>query len=97
MPFDPEVLAPILGTMFVGASALLFTAAIGWRLAVRPTLKALLEYRSARPANDPQLVRRVSELEEEIRWLKGQVAQLPDAGLTRALGETPWRLGRDRA
>jgi hypothetical protein len=39
----------------------------------------------------------VSELEEELRWLKGQVAQLPDAGLARALGETPWRLGRDRA
>ena len=60
-------------------------------------MKALLEYRSARPANDPQLVRRVSELEEEIRWLKGQVALLPDAALSRALGEAPWRPGRERA
>jgi hypothetical protein len=97
MPFDPEVLAPILGTMFVGASALLITAAIAWRIGVRPTIKALLEYRSARPTNDPQLVRRLSELEEEVRWLKGQVAQLPDGGLPRALGEAPWRPGRERA
>lgn len=97
MPFDPSDLAALLGTMFVGASTLLLTAAIGWRIGVRPTMKALLEYRSARPANDPQLVRRVSELEEEIRWLKGQVALLPDAALSRVLGEAPWRPGRERA
>jgi hypothetical protein len=60
-------------------------------------MRALLEYRAARPANDPQLLRRVSELEEELRWLKGQVAQLPDGGLSRLLGETPWRPGRERS
>ena len=81
--------------MFV-ASALLFTAAIGWRIGVKPTMRALLEYRTARPANDPQLVGRVSELEEELRWLKGQVLQLPDGGLARALVE-PRRSGRERA
>jgi hypothetical protein len=97
MPFDPSDLAALLGTMFVGASTLLLTAAIGWRIGVRPTMKALLEYRSARPANDPQLVRRVSELEEEVRWLKSQVALLPDSGLSRALLEAPWRSGRERA
>ena len=97
MPFDPSDLASLLGTMFVGASSLLFTAAIGWRIAVRPTMRALLEYRAARPANDPQLLRRVSELEEEVRWLKGQVAQLPDGGLSRSLVETPLRSGRERA
>lgn len=96
MPFDPSDLAAILGTMFVGASALLFTAAIAWRIGLRPTMRALLEYRAARPANDPQLLRRISELEEEVRWLKGQVA-LPDGGLSRALVETPWRSGRERA
>ena len=42
MPFDPSDLASLLGTMFVGASALLFVAAIGWRIAVRPTMRALL-------------------------------------------------------
>ena len=31
MPFDLSELAALLGTMFVGASALLFVAAIGWR------------------------------------------------------------------
>ena len=97
MPFDRSDLASLLGTMFVGASALLFVAAIGWRIAVRPTMRALLEYRAARPANDPQLLRRVSELEDEVRWLKGQVAQLPDGGLSRALVETPLRSGRERA
>lgn len=97
MPFDPSDLAPLLGTMFVGASTLLITAAIGWRIAVRPTMRALLEYRAARPANDPQLLRRVSELEEEVRWLKGQLGQLPDAGLSRLLGEAPWRPGRERS
>ena len=97
MPFDLSELAALLGTMFVGASALLFVAAIGWRIAVRPTMRALLEYRAARPANDPQLLRRVSELEEEVRWLKGQVAQLPDGGPSRALVGTPWRSGREPA
>jgi hypothetical protein len=96
MPFDLSELAALLGTMFVGASALLFVAAIGWRIAVRPTMRALLEYRAARPANDPQLLRRVSELEEEVRWLKGQVAQLPDGGPSRELVERPWRSGRER-
>ena len=97
MPFDPNVLSPILGTMFVGASTLLLTAAIAWRIGVKPTMRALLEYRSARPASDPQLLRRLTELEDEVRALKSQLAALPEGNLSRSLVEAPWRPGRERA
>ena len=96
MPFDPSVLSSILGTMFVGASTLLLTAAIAWRIGVKPTMRALSEYRAAR-AGDPQLLRRVSELEDEVRALKALLAPLPEASLSRALAESPWRPGRERA
>jgi hypothetical protein len=96
MPFEPADLASILGTMFVGASTLLLTAAIAWRIGVKPTMRALMEYRAARPAADPQLLRRLSELEDEVRSLKAQVAPLPEGGV-RALLESPWRPTRDRA
>ncbi|HZJ55193.1 MAG TPA: hypothetical protein VFD38_13720 [Myxococcaceae bacterium] len=97
MPFDPAELASILGTMFVGASTLLLTAAIAWRIGVKPTMRALLEYRAARPASDPQLLRRLSELEDEVRGLKAQLALLPEGGGQRALVESPWRPTRERA
>jgi len=97
MPFDPEVLAPILGAIFVGASTLLLTAAIAWRVAVKPTMRALVEYRAARGTGDPQLLRRVSELEDELRALKAQLGQLPEGSVSRALLEAPWRPGRERA
>lgn len=97
MPFEPADLASILGTMFVGASTLLLTAAIAWRIGVKPTMRALMEYRAARPAADPQLLRRLSELEDEVRGLKGQLAQLPEGGVSRALVESPWRPTRERA
>jgi len=96
MPFDPSDLAPILGTLFCGASALLFTAAIGWRIAVKPTMRALMEYRAARPAADPQVLRRLTELEDEVRVLKAQFAVLPETSPARGLLEAPWR-ARDRA
>ena len=97
MPFDPHVLAPIIGAIFVGASTLLLTAAIAWRIGVKPTMRALLEYRSARPGSDPQLLRRLSELEDEVRGLKTQLAVLGEGSVSRSLVETPWRLGRERA
>ena len=96
MPFDPSDLAPILGTLFGGASALLFTAAIGWRIAVKPTMRALMEYRAARPAADPQLLRRIAELEDEVRVLKAQFAVLPETSPARSLLDAPWR-ARERA
>ncbi|HUM10592.1 MAG TPA: hypothetical protein VLT82_06555 [Myxococcaceae bacterium] len=97
MPFDPSDLASIVGTMFVGASTLLLTAAIAWRLAVKPTMRALLEYRTARGVGDPQLLRRLSELEDEVRALKAQLNQLPEGSVSRGLVEAPWRPGRERA
>ncbi len=97
MPFDLSDLAPILGTLFGGASALLFTAAIGWRIAVKPTMRALQEYRSTRPAADPQLLRRLTELEDEVRVLKAQFAVLPETTASRSLLEAPWRSSRERA
>jgi len=96
MPFDPSDLAPILGTLFGGASALLFTAALGWRIAMKPTMRALMEYRASRPAQDPLLLRRISELEDEVRVLKAQFAVLPETSPARALLDAPWRV-RDRA
>jgi hypothetical protein len=97
MPLDLEQLAPILGTLFVGASTLLLTAAIGWRLAVKPTMRALMELRATRDGRDPQLARRVAELEDEVRSLKAQLTQLPEVTGSRALAEVPWRGSRDRA
>jgi hypothetical protein len=97
MPFDPEVLAPILGTLFVGASTLLITAAIAWRIGVKPTMRALLEYKSARTGSDPQLLRRFSELEDEVRALRAQLDALPEGSVSRSLLTAPWRPGRERA
>jgi len=97
MPFDPEVLAPILGTLFVGASTLLITAAIAWRIGVKPTMRALLEYKSARTGSDPQALRRLSELEDEVRALKAQLDALPEGSVSRSLLSAPWRPGRERA
>ena len=97
MPFDLSDLAPVLGSLFGGASALLFTAAIGWRIAVKPTMRALMEYRAARPAADPQMLRRLTELEDEVRVLKAQLAVLPETSASRGLLEAPWRASRERA
>ena len=97
MPFDSSDFAGLIGALFVGASTLLLTAAIAWRIGVRPTVRALMEYRATRPASDPQVLRRLSELEDEVRALRAQLAPLPDGGLSRALAGTSWQPGRDRA
>jgi len=98
MPFDLEKLGEVLVALFIGSSTLLLTAAIAWRLAVRPTMRALLEYRTARAGTDPVLSRRVTELEEEVRGLKDRVAGLQEGSSSRLLGaEVPWRGTREKA
>ena len=97
MPFDATEFAQMLAALFIGASTLLLTAAIAWRIGVKPTMRALLEYRAARPGTDPQLLRRLSELEEEVRGLKAQLAVLPETAASRSLLEAPWRSSRERA
>ena len=98
MPFDLEKVGEVLAALFLGSSTLLFTAAIAWRLAVKPTMRALLEYRTARVGADPALSRRVTELEEEVRALKDKLAALPEGNPTRLLGaDVPWRGTREKA
>ena len=96
MPLDPEKLAAVLitaaGVLFVGSSTLLVAVAIAWRLTLKPTMRALLEYRTARAGGDPVLARRLAELEEEFRALKDRMAELPEGNPTRPLGaDVPWR------
>ena len=98
MPFDLEKLGEVLVALFIGSSTLLITAAIAWRLSVKPTMRALLEYRTARAGGDPQLQRRMTELEEEVRGLKEKLAALPEGNPSRLPGaEVPWRGTKDRA
>lgn len=96
MPFDPTEVAQMVAALFIGASTLLITAAIAWRIGVKPTMRALLEYRAAKPASDPQVLRRLSELEDEIRVLRAQLAVLPETTASRSLLEGPWRPSRER-
>jgi hypothetical protein len=96
VPLDPEKLAEVLitaaGVLFVGSSTLLVAVAIAWRLTLKPTMRALLEYRTARAGGDPVLARRLAELEEEFRALKDTIAALPEGNPTRPLGaDVPWR------
>ena len=98
MPFDLEKLGEVLLALFVGSSTLLLTAAIAWRVAMKPTMRALLEYRAARAGIDPVVSRRLTELEEEVRGLKEKLAALPEGNPSRLLGaEAPWRGTKDRA
>ena len=92
MPFDLEKLGEVVVGLIISSSILLVAAAIAWRLAVRPSLQAVLEQRTARAGGDPVLSRRVAELEEEVRALKDRMAALPDGNPTRPLGaDVPWR------
>jgi hypothetical protein len=97
MPFELEKLGEVLAALFIGSSTLLLTAAIAWRLAVKPTMKAILELRATRGGADPLLLRRVAELEEEVRALKGHLAALPEGHPSRLLGtDVPWRGTKER-
>jgi hypothetical protein len=92
MQFDLEKLGAFLIALLIASSILLVAAAIAWRLAVKPSLRALLEYRTARAGGDPVLSRRVAELEEEVRALKDRMPALPEGNPTRPPGaDVPWR------
>jgi hypothetical protein len=81
----------VLLTLFIGSSVLLPTGAIAWRIGMKHTMRALLEYRTARAGADSLLSRRVTELEEEVRGLKERLAALPESNPTRLLGaDVPW-------
>jgi hypothetical protein len=97
MPFDLEKLGEVLAALFIGSSTLLLTAAIAWRLAVKPTMRAILELRATRGGADPVLLRRVAELEEEVGALKDRLAALPEGNPSRPLGtDVPWRGAKER-
>jgi len=92
MPFDPEKLAEFLITLLITSSIMLVAAAVAWRIAVKPTMRAFLEHRGARAGDDPVLSRRMTELEEELRAVKERLAALPEGAPTRLLGaDVPWR------
>ncbi len=91
MPLDLEKFAEVLVALMISSSILLVAAAIAWRLAVKPTLQALVENRTARAGADPVLSRRVSELEEEVRGLKDKLAALPEGNPSRLAADMPWR------
>ena len=92
MPFDLEKLGEVVVGLIISSSILLVAAAIAWRIGVKPSMRALLEYRTAHAGGDPVLARRLAELEEEVRALKDRMAALPDGNPTRPLGaDVPWR------
>ena len=96
MPLDLEKVAEVLVALMISSSVLLVAAAIAWRLAVKPSLRALFESRTARAEADPVLSRRVTELEEEVRGLKERLAALPESNPTRLLGADVPGAGRRR-
>lgn len=92
MPFDLEKVGEVLVGVMIASSVLIVALAIAWRLAVKPSLQALLEYRTSRTGGDPVLSRRVAELEQEVRALKDRTAALPEGNPTRPPGgDVPWR------
>lgn len=98
MQFDIEKLGEVLVGVMIASSVLLVAAAIAWRLVMKPTLRALLEYRAARTGGDPVLSRQVAELQEEVRALKDRLVTLPEGNPTRRLeGDVPWRATREKA
>jgi hypothetical protein len=97
MPLDLEKLGEVLVALFIGSSTLLLTAAIAWRLAVKPTMRAILEFRAMRVGAEPPLLRRMTELEEEVRALKDRLAALPEGKPSLPLGtDVPWRGTKER-
>ena len=98
MPFDLEKVGEVLVGVMIASSVLLVAAAVAWRLAVKPSLRGLFEYRTAHAGGDPVLSRRLMELEEEVRALKDRMAALPEGNPTRQLGaDVPWRGTKEKA
>ena len=97
MPFDLEKVAGVVVGLMISSSVLLVAAAIAWRIGVKPTMRALLEYRMALAGGDPVLSRQVAELKEEVRALKDRMAALPEGDPTRPLSaDVPWRGTREK-
>jgi len=97
MPFDLEKVGEVLVGVMIASSILLVAAAVAWRLAVKPSLRALFEYRTARAGGDPVLSRRMAELEDEVRALKERMAALPEGNPRGPLGaDVPWRGTKDK-
>ena len=98
MQFDYEKLGEFLVALLIASSVLLVAVAVAWRLVVRPTMRALLEYRTARAGGDPVLSRRMAELEEEVRALKDGMAGLPEGNPSRPrAADVPWRGTKEKA
>lgn len=98
MPFDIEKVGEVLVGLIISSSVLLVAVAIAWRLVMKPTLRALLEYRTARNGGDPVLARRVAELEEAVRALNDRLPALPEGNPMRRLGaDVPLRGTREKA
>ena len=98
MPFDLEKVGEVLVGVMIASSVLLIAAAVAWRLAVKPSLWALFESRTARAAGDPVLSRRVTELEEEVHALKDRLAALPEGNTTGPLGaDVRWRGTKEKS
>jgi hypothetical protein len=98
MQFDLDLVGRVLVALIISSSVLIVATAVAWRLVMKPTLRALLEYRAARTGGDPVLTRRVAELEEEVRALKDRVPPLPEGNPTRLMGEdVPWRGMKEKA
>jgi hypothetical protein len=98
MPFDLEKLAEVVVALIISSSILILAAGITWRLALKPTMQAFLDYRTRRGGADPVLSRRMTELEDEVRALKERVGLLPDGNPSRMLGtEVPLRGTKEKA
>jgi hypothetical protein len=78
MEFELWSISHALRDFFLGASVCLLISAIAWRLAVKPTVRALLDLRAAREGRDGDLSRRVLELEQEVRTLKASLPSRVD-------------------
>ena len=97
MPFDVQRLGEFMAAVTCCSSTLLLTAAIAWRLTMKPTMRAFLELRAAREGGDPSLSRRVAELEDVVRELKHRLPALPEGNPSRPLGtDVPWRGIKER-
>lgn len=98
MQLDLETVGQILVSLIIASSILIVAAAIAWRLVMKPTLRALLEYRAARAGADPVLSRRLAELEETVRALNDRIAPPAEGTPVRTLGaDVPWRGTREKA
>ena len=97
MPFDLEKVGEVLVALMISSSVLLVAAAIAWRLAVKPSLRALLESRTARAGADPLVSRRLTELEDEVRGLKERLATLPEGTAAPLGADLRWRGTKEKA